>query len=309
MRGGRLRDFSINDMKNGYIDLHIHSNFSDGKESVGSIINTAIKNNTSVISLTEHYNISSYKIARDIAKDRLEIIPGIEIGSTLSSYGISKKHVCHFTAYFVNRKIYSILDKYEISRRKIIDKIIRRLNSKGISITSGQVYKETKHDSIGRYDIAYTLFKKGYAVSPEHAYSKYLDVGNFAYVEREKMPPSELIDTIIKCGGVPVLAHPKSLKFNYTDMDNFIGMLKKSGLCGIEVYNPHNSDEKREELLEICEKYDLIPTVGSDFHSFKDDIEIGFGANGNLKISDYSIITRLKEKKHIIDTNNKKKNG
>ena len=296
-------------MKNGYIDLHIHSNFSDGKESVESIINTAIKNNTRVISLTEHYNISSYKIARDIAQDRLEILPGIEIGSTLSSYGISKRHVCHFTAYFVNRKIYSILDNYEVNRKKNIDKIIRKLNEKGISITSGQVYRETKHDSIGRYDIAYTLFKKGYAVSPEHAYSKYLDVGNFAYVEREKMAPKDLIETIIKCGGVPVLAHPKSLKFNYTDTNNFICMLKESGLCGVEVYNPHNSEEKREELLEICEKYDLIPTVGSDFHSFKDGIEIGLGINENLKISDYSIITKLKEKKHEIDSINKKKAG
>lgn len=301
MRGGKLRKFSVNIMKSGYIDLHIHSNFSDGKESVESIINTAISNNTRVISLTEHYNISSYKVARDIAKGRVEIIPGIEIGSTLASYGISKKHVCHFTAYFVNRKIYSILDKYEIYRKKNIDKIIRKLNEKGISITSGQVHRETKHDSIGRYDIAYTLFKKGYAVSPAHAYSKYLDLGSIAYVEREKMSPTKLIDTIINCGGVPVLAHPKSLKFNYTDTDNFVDILKKSGLCGIEVYNPHNSEEKRRELLEICEKYDLIPTVGSDFHSFKDGIQIGIGINENLKISDYSIITRLKEKKHKID--------
>jgi predicted metal-dependent phosphoesterase TrpH len=296
-------------MKNRYIDLHIHSNFSDGKESVESIINTAIKNNTRVISLTEHYNISSYKKARDIAKGRIEIIPGIEIGSSLSSYGVSKKHVCHFTAYFVNRKIYPILDNYEVNRKKNIHKIIRKLNEEGISITSGQVYRETKHESIGRYDIAYTLFKKGYAVSPAHAYSKYLDHGSIAYVEREEMSPTDLIKTIIECGGVPVLVHPKSLKFNYDDMDVFIGMLKQNGICGIEVYNPHNSEEKREELLELCKKYDLIPTVGSDFHSFKDNIEIGLGIDNNLKISDYSIITRLKEKKHEIDIFNKKRAG
>ena len=117
-------------MKNRYIDLHVHSNFSDGKESVESIINTAIKNNTSVISLTEHYNISSYKKARDIANGRIEIIPGIEIGSSLSSYGVSKKHICHFTAYFVNRKIYAIIDKYEISRKKTIDKIYKFVYTK-----------------------------------------------------------------------------------------------------------------------------------------------------------------------------------
>lgn len=281
-----------------YIDLHIHSNFSDGKESVESIVKSAIENNVRTISLTEHYNLSSLELARNIAKDSLEIIPGIEIGSSLLEYGLSKKHVCHFTAYFVNRKIYKILDEYEITRKKNVTNIISKLNRMGINITSGQVVREVKKESIGRYDIAYTLFKKGYAVSPVHAYSKYLDVGKKAYVEREKMGPKKLIDTIIKCGGVPVLAHPKSLKLNNNDLDIFISMFKEAGLCGIEVYNPHNSNEKREELLELCDKYNLIPTVGSDFHNFNSDIKIGLGINENLKISDYSIITRLKEKKH-----------
>ena len=242
-----------------YIDLHIHSNFSDGKESVESIVKSAIENNVRTISLTEHYNLSSLEIARNIAKNSLEIIPGIEIGSSLFEYGLSKKHVCHFTAYFVNRKIYKILDEYEITRKKNVTKIISKLNRMGINITSGQVVREVKKESIGRYDIAYTLFKKGYAVSPVHAYSKYLDVGKNAYVEREKMEPTKLIDTIIKCGGVPVLAHPKSLKFNNNDLEAFINIFKKAGLCGIK---------------------------------------IGLGINENLKISDYSIITRLKEKKH-----------
>ena len=154
----------------GYIDLHIHSNYSDGKLNVESIIEKALENNTSVISLTEHYNVSSLNHARDVANGRMEIIPGIEIGSSLSCYGMSKKHICHFTAYFINRKIYRILDAYEISRKKSIDKIIRKLNLNGIYITLGQVSRTVKKESIGRYDIAYTLFKRGYAVSPVHAY-------------------------------------------------------------------------------------------------------------------------------------------
>ena len=285
----------------GYIDLHIHSNYSDGKLNVENIIEKALENNTSVISLTEHYNVSSLKHARDVSRGRIEIIPGIEIGSSLACYGLSKKHICHFTAYFINRKIYRILDAYEISRKKSIDKIIRKLNLNGIYITSGQVVRTVKKESIGRYDIAYTLFKRGYAVSPAHAYSKYLDKGTVAFVEREKMSPIDLIKAIRKCGGVPVIAHPKSLKLNHQDTSDFIKLLSDNGLCGIEVYNPHNSQEKREELIEICNKNNLITTVGSDFHTPNDEIKIGLGIDGNLKISDYSIITNLKEKKHEID--------
>ena len=87
-----------------YIDLHIHSNFSDGKESVESIVKSAIENNVRTISLTEHYNLSSLEIARNIAKGSLEIIPGIEIGSSLLEYGLSKKHVCHFTHILLTGK-------------------------------------------------------------------------------------------------------------------------------------------------------------------------------------------------------------
>lgn len=290
----------------GYIDLHIHSNYSDGKESVESIVNKAILNNTSVISFTEHYNISSLKVARHYASGKIEIIPGIEIGASLEKYGVSKRHVCHFTAYFVNRKIYEILDKYEIYRKKTFDKIIQKLNTNGIYITSGQVYRCVKKESLGRYDIAYTLYKKGYAVSPANAYAKYLDKGMMAYVERKKMDPVELIETIRKCGGVPVLAHPNSLKFNISDTEDFIKMLSAKGLCGIEVYNPRNTDQKREQYLDLCKKYHLITTVGSDFHSVKDGVEIGLGINGNLKISDYTIINKIKMMKHDIDSENKK---
>lgn len=163
---------------------------------------------------------------------------------TLTEEG--KKYVEHFTAYFVNRKIYEILDKYEIYRKKNFDKIIQKLNTNGIYITSGQVYRCVKKESLGRYDIAYTLYKKGYAVSPANAYAKYLDKGMMAYVERKKMDPVELIETIRKCGGVPVLAHPNSLKFNISDTEDFVKMLLAKGLCGIEVYNPRNTDQKQE---------------------------------------------------------------
>ena len=72
------------------------------------------------------------------------------------------------------------------------------------------------------------------------------------------------------------------------------------------IYNPRNTDQKREQYLDLCKKYHLITTVGSDFHSVKDGVEIGLGINGNLKISDYTIINKIKMMKHDIDSENKK---
>ena len=85
-------------------------------------------------------------------------------------------------------------------------------------------------------------------------------------------------------------------------LDVFIEKLVKAGLCGIEVYNPNNSEAKRKELLEYCEKYDLIPTCGSDYHggNRKPKIEIGRGINDNLLIDDKSIIEGLERKRKEI---------
>ncbi len=289
-----------------YIDLHVHSKYSDGKLEVKEILDKAVENNVGVLSLTEHYNISSYRLAKSIINSDekykgIELIPGIEIGTSLKDVGLSKNHICHILAYFVSNKIYSILAEYEEDRKKTNERIINALKKQGIDITYGKVKRFAKGKSFGRYDIAKYMAKNGLAYTPEDAYAKYLDYGQMAYIERRKMSPSEHITKIVKCGGVPVIAHPKSLKLNYTDFIKFIKPLIKVGLAGIEIHNPRMKKEELEIYNEICEKYNLIGTAGSDYHKNRDGVEIGLGIDRNLCVSDYSIITRLKEKKHEID--------
>ena len=139
----------------------------------------------------------------------------------------------------------------------------------------------------------------GYSKTATQAYGEYLDHNGKSYVQRKKLEPDELVRAIRKYGGVPVLAHPKSLRLPKEELDVFIEKLVKAGLCGIEVYNPNNSEAKRKELLEYCEKYDLIPTCGSDYHggNRKPIIEIGKGINNNLLVDDKSIIKRLERKR------------
>lgn len=292
----------------GYIDLHVHSKYSDGKMDIEELLEKARKNNVTVISFTEHYNLSSLRVAKRLVHENLkfnqvEIIPGIEIGANMQDMGYSKNHVCHILAYFVSTKIYEILSKYEEDRKKTNEKIIQRLQKEKIDITYGKVIKMAKNKSFGRYDIAKYLTKNRYAYTPEDAFAKFLDYGQMAHIERKKMSPEKLIEEIIKCGGVPVIAHPRSLKLNHDNFDSFVSKLVEVGLSGIEVYNPRNRLEEREFYLSMCEKFNLIPTVGSDFHKIGGEVEIGLGINNNLCIDDYSIILKLKEKKHEIDLN------
>lgn len=283
-------------MKGKYIDLHVHTNYSDGFDSIEQVIKKAKENDVGVLSLTEHYNVSSYKIACELAGDDIEIIPGIEIGADMSKYSNDKKHVCHILGYYISKDICKLLDFYELDRYDCVVNTIKFLNSHGIDIELKDVIENARDKkSIGRFDIALTLKKLKYTKTASEAYGKYLD---HCYVQRKKLKPVELVKEIQKYGGVAVLAHPKSLRLKTELEEQFIDELVKAGLAGIEVYNPNNGEQKRKQLLQYCEKYDLVATVGSDYHGGKRKpvIEIGKGINNNLEISDLNIISKLKNK-------------
>ena len=258
-----------------YIDLHVHTNYSDGFDSIKEVLRKAKENNVGYISLVEHYNVSSYNEACQLAGDDIVVIPGIELGADMSKYfvpGQKNKHICHLLGYYISKDICKLLDKYELDRYECVTNTISLLNSQGIEIDLADVIANARDKkSIGR-------------------------------VQRKKLEPEDLVRAIRKYGGVPVLAHPKSLRLPKEELDVFIEKLVKAGLCGIEVYNPNNSEAKRKELLEYCEKYDLIPTCGSDYHggNRKPMIEIGRGIKDNLLIDDKSIIEGLERKRKEI---------
>ena len=289
-----------------YIDLHVHTNYSDGFDSIKEVLRKAKENNVGYISLVEHYNVSSYNEACQLAGDDIVVIPGIELGADMSKYfvpGQKNNHICHLLGYYISKDICKLLDKYELDRYECVTNTISLLNSQGIEIDLADVIANARDKkSIGRFDIALTLKALGYSKTATQAYGEYLDHNGESYVQRKKLEPEDLVRAIRKYGGVPVLAHPKSLRLPKEELDVFIEKLVKAGLCGIEVYNPNNSEAKRKELLEYCEKYDLIPTCGSDYHggNRKPMIEIGRGIKDNLLIDDKSIIEGLERKRKEI---------
>jgi len=293
--------------KGKIIDLHVHSICSDGKKKVEDVIQIAINNNVGVLSLTEHYNLGSYKKAREVAKDKIEIIPGVEFGTSLDCFGMSNRHVCHIGAYYPSYRIIKVFDMFETSREICVKKTLNKLKNLGIPITYSLVEKNArKKSSIGRFDIAITLYHMGYSDSPVSAYGDYLDQGMPGYITRNKLAPMDLIYEIRLANGVPVLFHPKSLKLPYEDTFELVEFLKNCGLEGLEVYNSHHSEEQVVMFMKMAKTLDLIPTVGSDYHAISNQhIELGKGINNNLNISDYSIITNLKERQHDISYQNK----
>lgn len=277
--------------------MHVHSTASDGKLTVEKILSIAKDVNTSVLAFTEHYNMGSYNRARLLAGNDIEIIPAMEISASLSEFNLSKKHVCHIIAYYPSYTICKVIDQYEVSRNICVKKTLKKLQQT-ISISYNDVLKYARDkQSIGRFDIAIALYKKGLAKSPVSAYGEFLELGTAGYVTREKMQATELIQNIRAAHGVPVLAHPKSLKLSTDATFDLLYHLKSAGLEGIEVYNPHNTLEQRHTFLLFCGYFNLLPTCGSDFHGITTSpVQLATGIDNNLCIDNYGIIEGLKSR-------------
>ncbi len=283
-------------MPDKYIDLHVHTNFSDGADDIATVISKAKENNVGTISFTEHYNISSYSIAQRYAGKDIKVIPGIEIGADMSNIVSGKKHICHILGYYVSSSICKLLDQYELDRYECALKTLALLKKYKIDLTMQQVIELARDKkSIGRYDIAIALSYFGYARTVDEAYGLYLDHNGKTYVSRNKLEPAPLVEQIVRYGGVPVLAHPKSLHLSDEDERKLIEELASAGLKGIEVYNPNNSPERREHYNEICDELGLIATCGSDYHggNRKPEIVIGHGIEDNLCVSDHEMVKKL----------------
>jgi len=297
--------------REGYIDLHVHSNCSDGKKSPEEIIQISKQNGVCYLAFCEHYNLGSYKRARKAAGNSIEIIPAIEIGASLADYGFSNNHICHIVAYYPSNNICKELDRYEISPEKCVKKTLDKLARNYMKIPFKEVQKHARCKShITRYDVAITISKLGYSKSPIEAYGDFLDYGKCAYVEREKLAAETLIRNILQVGGVPVLVHPKSLSVGFTDFEIILKLFAEAGLKGLEVFNPHHTKEQVERFSGVASEYGLITTAGSDYHGMQlenFDIGIGMQEKPNLLIRDSGIITSLKEARNEIYLTNPRK--
>lgn len=269
------------------VDLHTHSNKSDGSMSPTELIIHAKKSGVSILALTDHDTTEGIEEAlRTGDRYGIKVVPGVEI-STVADTDTSSE--IHILGYFNNNNykcIEGMLKKIRLNRDIRNPLIIKKLQGLGIDITLDEVLSKVDKGITGRVHIAKTLVEKGYTNSIAKAFEMYLKEGSSAYVARKKLHISEGIKEILRCGGVPVLAHPVLLRYDFKELEKLIIELRSFGLMGIEAIYTDNSPEQTTKYMSIAEKYSLIITGGSDYHGTnKPDTKIGMG-NGNLFIGD-----------------------
>ncbi len=267
-----------------YIDLHTHSNASDGTCTPTEVVNRGFEKGLCAIALTDHDTVAGVDEALQAAQalsGKMQVIPGTELSLAYKKSDIHIVGLCidHHSSAF--QEMTNLLIQRRIQRN---EKMIENLQKAGISIAMSDLTAGNPDTVVTRAHFARFLVDSKVVSSPKDAFSKYLDTTTPYYVPREYIQPEEGIDLIRQAGGVPILAHPLHYKLSQSELEALVERLKKVGLMGIEVMYSNHMRQDETYAKRLAKKYELLPSGGSDFHgSNKPAIDIGIG-RGNLQI-------------------------
>ncbi len=248
------------------IDLHTHSDRSDGTESPAALVRRAHDEGIDVLGLTDHDTTEGWQEAADVAgRCGLTLVRGIEVSCTFEGYGV------HLLAYLPDptypplaEELRRVLD----GRNSRLPATLERLRGLGIDIDVQDVRRVAGETAaMGRPHVADALVALGVVADRNEAFNRYLGPQGPAYVRRYAADLETTIGTVTASGGVSVLAHPWASRHDHTALDAAgIARLQRAGLSGLEVDHEDHGPQLRAALRVIAGELGLVVTGSSDHH-------------------------------------------
>ena len=247
------------------IDLHTHTNFSDGTDTPTELVNKAMAAGITTLALTDHDSISGWNEATNALRPGLSLVPGAEI-SCQTTDGISV-HVLGLLFDPTHSELMKTLENTRDNRHGRMEKIISRINEAGIDISMTDVLEQLSDGAtLGRPHLADALVKKGIVVSRDEAFTKMLHNNSKYYVPHYSPSPEDAIKLIKAAGGVAVIAHPMASHRGRVISAETFGSIIQSGLDGIEVDHRDHTPDEKVSLINLAKEFDLVMTGSSDYH-------------------------------------------
>lgn len=272
-----------------YIDLHVHSNCSDGTFTPEELVTHGIHQDLVAFALTDHDTVDGVERAVKKAEElgnHIQVIPGVELSCkyNISSSRNVEIHILGYQIDYHSAKLISTLEKVAIERDERNKKMCENLNKAGYPISYKELVDTYGDMILTRAHFAKLLLKNGGVPSMDAAFKTCLSPDSPYFVNREYLTPKQGIDLILEAGGIPVLAHPLLYKLSVSEIRHLLDELKEYGIRGIEAMYSRNHGTDEAFVRKLAGEYDLFITGGSDFHGDnKPDIEMGKGT-GNLRI-------------------------
>jgi hypothetical protein len=242
------------------IDLHTHTNRSDGSTPPRDLVRLARAAGIGVLAVTDHDSTEALPECLDEGRAQgVRVIPGIEMSSRFEGRDV---HVLGYGLDAGAPALQAFLAGLHRQRRERVGKICQKLAGLGLSLSPEEVLREAGGKSVGRRHVARAMVRKGLVGSLEEAFQKYLGSDSPANLPANELTPAEAATLIRSHGGLPVLAHP-----GFLDDDSLVErVLNETPVAGLEVFHRYDSAVKHLAYLEMARRRNLLVTGGSDFH-------------------------------------------
>ena len=253
------------------VDLHTHSNISDGSLTPELLVQAALEKGIHTLALTDHDSMDGLPRAENFAKNHpIQIIQGVEISSQWSRPATNKNYGVHIVA--LNMKNPAPLQQLLVEQKRIraeralqICQLLQPLIHKDI-YPEVLAKAEGEADRITRNHIAQVLVAQGFVSRMQQAFDKYLKEGKKAYVKFDGVSLAEIIQVIHDSQGFAILAHPTRYDLSATNVRYLIELFAQHGGDAVELPPAIEPASTRQMVDRMVAQFNLKVSVGSDYH-------------------------------------------
>lgn len=258
-------------------DLHVHTSWSDGTDSVAELFTAAQAAGLTTLGITDHDTANHWEQARDLRPAGLRVLPGTEFSTKHPGPDGTLVSV-HLLGYLFdadNPAVVAEWDRMRDERAGRGARIVENLIAGDVPITLERVREIAGNSAIGRPHIGRALVEAGVVGSVGEAFELHLSETGPYYAALRALSLAEGIELIVAAGGVPVIAHPRARSAAAVLTPEVIASLVPLGLAGLEVRHPDHDDAARAELLGIAGDLGLLVTGSSDYHGTNKTLRLG----------------------------------
>lgn len=275
----------------GGYDLHTHSTWSDGTESVVANVRRALELGLEGLGVTDHDTTAGIDEGLDAAEGSgLEIVPGLEFSAEHDGASL------HVLAYWVdpgNASLRAELRRLTDTRVRRGRLMIEKLQEAGYDISFDRVRRIAGEDLIARPHVAQAMVEAGIVASEREAFDRFISDGGPAYVAKHALDPLVALDLIAEAGGVCVLAHPGMWRGTNSVPVEVIEQMAAGGMAGLEVDHPDHDEGMRARYRDLARGLGLIATGASDCHGAR------FGFRLGSETTDARRVDALRERRPV----------
>jgi len=258
----------------GGIDLHTHTNRSDGTFTPPELVRLASRRGLEVVAITDHDTTEGLEEATGAGRDLgVEVVPGVELSAEHQGTSV------HVLCYWMDPEdegLQAELVRLRSERFLRGEAMVEKLRSLGYPISFDRVREIAGSGNIVRPHVAQALVEAGVVADEEEAFDRFIGDDGPAYVPKHALAPLDALALVRRAGGACVLAHPGMWSAEAPVPEDLIEAMAEAGMAGLEADHSDHTPDQREHYRDLAKRLELIVTGGSDCHGTRyDPVRLG----------------------------------